>query len=67
MNKFKQRFAETLKANGMTQSELARRLKLPFKNVNNWYLGVCEPNFDTLMQICRELNESADYLLGLTD
>ena len=35
--------------------------------VNNYCTGKREPTLDVLILICKALNESADYMLGLSD
>ena len=35
--------------------------------VNNYCTGKREPTLSVLVEICKTLNESADYLLGLDD
>ena len=67
MNKFAERLKESLKSKEMSQSELARILKLSQTTVNKYCSGEREPTLDSLMLICQTLNESADYMLGLID
>ena len=65
MDIFAKRLTEALKANGMLQSELARRLNLSHDSVNNYCHGRNLPSVKILIKICNILDESADYLLGL--
>jgi len=67
MKIFVERLNESLKSNQMSQSELARRIKMSQVVVNNYCTGKRVPPMDILVAICKELDESADYLLGLTD
>ncbi|MBO5102943.1 MAG: helix-turn-helix transcriptional regulator [Clostridia bacterium] len=67
MNKFKDRLIISLKSNKISQVELAKRIKMSQTIVNNYCTGKREPTLDVLVLICKELNESADYLLGLKD
>ena len=67
MNKFAVRLNETLKNLGMSQSELARKINMSVSIVNNYCRGRREPSLDVLMLICKALDESADYLLGIVD
>lgn len=64
---FSQRFNETLKNQGLSQTAFANKLGINQVNVNRWCTGAREPDFATLIIICKALNESSDYLLGLTD
>ena len=67
MNKFKDRLKEVLAENKISQRALAKRLFLSQTIVNNYCTGKREPTLDVLISICKELDVSADYLLGLTD
>ena len=67
MNKFKDRLREVLKENGISQRALAKRLFLSQSIVNNYCTGKREPSLDVLMLLCKELDVSADYLLGIVD
>ena len=67
MNKFKDRLIISLKSNKISQVELAKRIKMSQTIVNNYCTGKREPTLDVLVLICKELNELADYLLGLKD
>ncbi len=67
MNKFKDRLKEVLAENKISQRALAKRLYLSQTIVNNYCTGKREPTLDVLISICKELDVSADYLLGLTD
>ena len=66
-NKFAERLNEILKNNEITQTELARRLKVTHTCVNFWLKGKREPCIDMILEICKAVDESSDYLLGLTD
>ena len=67
MNKFAERLNEVLKEINMAQIELARRIKMSQAIVNNYCKGKREPSLDVLILISKEINESTDYLLGVTD
>lgn len=67
MNKFSERLRESLKANGISQSTLAKKINMSQSVVNNYCTGKHEPPFDILILICKILGESADYLLGIED
>ena len=66
-NKFKDRLTEALKENNMSQKALAKRIFMSQAIVNNYCTGKREPSLDVLIAICKELNVTSDYLLGLTD
>ncbi|MBQ3571256.1 MAG: helix-turn-helix transcriptional regulator [Clostridia bacterium] len=65
MNKFSERLKQVLQENNMSQSELAKRIKMSQGVVNNYCTGKREPTLDVLILICKELKESADFLLGI--
>ncbi|MDY5676510.1 MAG: helix-turn-helix transcriptional regulator [Eubacteriales bacterium] len=67
MKNFSLRLKETLKTNGMSQQELAKKINMSQSVVNNCCTGKREPTLDVLVSICKALNESADYLLGIDD
>ena len=65
MNKLKERLRYVLKVKQISQKELARKIGMSQGVVNNYCTGKREPTLDVLVKICKELGESADYLLGL--
>ena len=67
MNKLSERLKFVLKTNEISQAELARRINMSQGVVNNYCTGKREPTLDVLILICKTLNESADFLLGLID
>ena len=67
MNKFSERLKQTLKQNGISQVELAKRINMSQGIVNNYCTGKREPSLDALIAICKALDESADYLLDIED
>ena len=64
---FAQRIAEAIKHSGFTQKEIAGQLRLSEGNITNWKNGKNLPSVDTLFRLCKILDVSADYLLGLAD
>jgi len=67
MGIFAERLRKTLEANKISQSELARRIKMSQDSVNKYCTGKHEPSLDTLRLICKEIDETADYLIGSKD
>ncbi len=51
----------------LTQSELAKKIKLSKANVSKYEAGLVEPSLETLTLIANLFNVSTDYLLGQTD
>ena len=58
---------EVLAENGISQNALAKKLFMSQTIINNYCTGKREPSLDTLIAICKVLDVSADYLLGLVD
>lgn len=52
---------------GYTQEELAERMGINTHNIWRWENGESKPNGDTIAQIAKVLEVSADYLLGLNN
>lgn len=50
---------------GVTQKELAERLKVYQKDISRWENNELTPSALTLARICRELSASADKILEL--
>ena len=67
MNKFKERLNYILKTSDISQAELARMINMSKSVVNNYCTGKREPSLDVICLICKALDESSDYLLGLRD
>ena len=67
INKFAQRLRETLQQSGISQSELARKIKMSQGIVNNYCTGKREPTLDVIILISKALNETTDFLLGADD
>ena len=61
------RLKDIRKDHGDTQEELAKKLNVSTATVSKWEQGANDPNFETLCQICRMYEVSADFLLGLSD
>jgi len=53
---------------GMSQAELARRIKITTQSMNQIEMGkISDPAASRVREIARVLKVSADYLLGLKD
>ena len=50
---------------GMNQPKLAAHLGVTKNSITNWESGVSRPEFDTIAQLCRVLDISADEFFGL--
>lgn len=49
----------------MTQIELASIIGVSQKDISRWETGDRTPGADAIIKICKSLNVSADFLLGL--
>jgi len=67
MNKFSERLKQALIDNNITQAQLAKMINMSKSIVSTYCSGKREPSLDSLILICKALNESADYLLGIKD
>ncbi len=64
---FKERLKELRIEKGLTQTQLAKELRVNQRTISNWEVGERQPDLDTLEVIAKYFNVSYDYLLGLTD
>ncbi len=53
--------------NGMTQSDLARKVGLTRSSINGWEMGLAVPSTVNIVELVRIFHTTADFLLGLTD
>lgn len=67
MDTFGRRLKLALVAKGMTQAALAEKVSRTKGAVTQWIHGDTEPDFRTLMEICRHLEVSADFLVRGVD
>ena len=65
--KFKKRLKEEIKLSGMTTKELAAQIGVTDPMITQYYTTDKFPSLPTFEKLCRALDVSADYLLGLTD
>ncbi|GLI09655.1 hypothetical protein YDYSG_56870 [Paenibacillus tyrfis] len=52
---------------GLTQIQLAERLRVNNATISKWESGNYEPNLDQLVSISKELDVSIDWLLSYED
>ena len=64
---FKKRLKEEIKLSGMTTVELARKIGVSQEMITQYYTTSKLPSLETFEKLCRALDVSADYLLGLSD
>lgn len=61
------RLQETLKEKHLTQTDLARLTKITFPTISGYVKGRRVPRADHLFVICKCLNVSSDWLIGLNE
>ncbi len=61
----KERLREELKASGLTTVEIAKRVGVSPEMITQYMTTKKLPKLDTFARLCKELELSADYILGL--
>lgn len=64
---FKHRLHEEIKQSGLTTQQLSEKVGVSPEMITQYYTTKKLPKLDTFMRLCKALDVSADYLLGLTD
>lgn len=67
VTQFQQRFNECLKYSDVKQTELAKAANISKQCISDYKSGKSVPSIDTLYLICKYLDVSADFLLGLCE
>lgn len=67
MKIFSQRLKELRKAAGLTQQQLSDKLHIRQQSYTRYENGTGEPNLETVAEIAKIFDVSADYLLGLSE
>lgn len=65
MDKYGDRLRAARKMKGLTQTELAEQLGITQKSYQRMETGIHDLKMSTIYQLCKALNISADWLLGL--
>ena len=63
----KTRLKEEIKNSGLTTVEIAKRVGISPEMVTQYVATKKLPKLDTFARLCKELDVSADYILGLSD
>lgn len=64
---FRERFNESLKNCGKSQTAVADAIGVSKQCVSDYKSGKSVPSLETLFLLCKVLDVSADFLLGLSD
>ena len=67
MEIFSKRLREARIAKNLSQEQIAAMLNIKQQSYTRYETGKCEPSLEMLVEICKILDESPEYLLGLTD
>ena len=67
MEIFCERLKELRKHADLSQKRLAEILQTTNSTVCDWERGRCQPSLETLVELAKLFEVSADYLLGLED
>ena len=67
MDLIKQRLSQELKASNYTTAEIARKVGISPEMVTQYSTTKKLPRLDTFARICKELDLSANYILGLDE
>ena len=60
---FRERFAEAMRAKGLTQAMLGRLMNVNQTTISRWLNGKREPDYNLLMLLCAILDETPNFLL----
>ena len=64
---FSERIKELRLERDLSQMQLAKACNISQSAIAKWELGKTEPTASAIIVLAEFFNESADYLLGLTD
>ena len=64
---FNQRIKDKRKEKNMTQNQLAKETGFSQPTIADWEAGKKQPTAGAIIALCKALEVSADYLLGLSD
>ena len=67
VEKIKNRIKDEIKNSGLTTVEIAKRVGISPEMVTQYVTTKKLPKLDTFARLCKELDVSADYILGLSD
>ena len=66
LRRFRPRLREAMRASGLNESELAEMVDMTRPAISMYLSGRRIPETVSLIRLCRALDISADYLLGLS-
>ncbi len=66
-NKIAERLTKLLEEKGLSKRKCAALCGISAQSISDWTTGKIQPTAEMIFILCKVLNESADYLLGLED
>lgn len=67
MDIIKERLREEIKSSGLTTIEIAKRVGVSPEMITQYMTTKKLPKLDTFARLCKELDLSANYILGIGD
>ena len=67
MELFTTRLKEARQEKGWTQKQLAEAINTTDDSIFSWEKGRSQPSIELLRKLCKVLDVSSDYLIGLSD
>lgn len=67
MTVFQEKFSEALKNSALKQKDIAEACNIDKSCITQYKTGKTQPTLEVLTALCKALEVSADYLLGLSD
>ncbi len=67
MNTFADRLRSERISKGLTQKQLANAVGITYNAICNYEAGYREPSIDLIIKLCKVLEISSDYLIGLSN
>ena len=61
------RLKESRMSSGLTQREVSERLGIVLQQYQTYESGRYQVDYDKIVRVCKILNVSADYLLGIDE
>lgn len=62
-----ERIRQLREQNGLTQSDLARKVGLTRSSINGWEMGLSTPSTANVVELAKIFHTTTDFLLGLTE
>lgn len=67
MSIIQERLRQERIAKCLTQKQVAEAVGLTYNAISQYESGVREPSIDVLVQLCKFLEVTSDFLIGLSD